>query len=196
MSQLYLIRHGNTFDQGQQVLRVGARSDLDLSLSGCAQAAALGQHFSAIPLCAVISSPLKRAQQTAEAIIARQENSRLEMRIDPRLNELDYGPDEGQSEDKVRARLGEQALLDWEHHATVPQDWQVNPDKLIKDWQDIITELKASKAKTIALVTSNGLARFILPHLKGHPKELKLKTGAFACIDLDCLTLRQWNIRP
>jgi len=43
--QLFIVRHGNTFDPGDTVTRVGARTDLPLSSSGRAQADALARHF-------------------------------------------------------------------------------------------------------------------------------------------------------
>ncbi|MEL6754250.1 MAG: histidine phosphatase family protein, partial [Pseudomonadota bacterium] len=45
MQTLYIVRHGNTFDTGDTVLRVGGRTDLPLSTSGEMQATALGIHF-------------------------------------------------------------------------------------------------------------------------------------------------------
>ena len=42
MTDIYIVRHGNTFDKGDVVTRVGARTDLPLSRSGFAQAEALG----------------------------------------------------------------------------------------------------------------------------------------------------------
>ena len=44
-ADIYIVRHGNTFDPGDTLLRVGARTDLALSVSGCEQADRLGRHF-------------------------------------------------------------------------------------------------------------------------------------------------------
>ena len=44
---IYIVRHGNTFDKGDVVTRVGARTDLGLSSSGQTQAEALAIHFMA-----------------------------------------------------------------------------------------------------------------------------------------------------
>ncbi|HAO37083.1 MAG TPA: histidine phosphatase family protein, partial [Hyphomonas sp.] len=38
MARLIIVRHGNTFDKGDTVTRVGGRTDLPLSASGLAQA--------------------------------------------------------------------------------------------------------------------------------------------------------------
>ena len=40
MSRVYIVRHGNTFDRGDVILRVGGRTDIPLSTSGIDQAKA------------------------------------------------------------------------------------------------------------------------------------------------------------
>ncbi|MFZ4686424.1 MAG: histidine phosphatase family protein [Hyphomonadaceae bacterium] len=37
-TRIFIVRHGNTFDKGDVVTRVGGRTDLPLSTSGSAQA--------------------------------------------------------------------------------------------------------------------------------------------------------------
>ena len=72
MANLYVVRHGNTFEAGEAPRRVGARTDLPLTAAGLAQAEALGRHFAdaGIRFTAVLSGPLLRTRQTAAAIIA------------------------------------------------------------------------------------------------------------------------------
>ena len=120
---LYLVRHGNTFDKGDEILRVGGRTDLPLSLSGLDQADALADAFKNIPLKACYSSPLKRTRQTANAIC---QGHNIEIQNAEFLREIDYGPDEGQSEKDVIARLGEKALQDWEVNTVVPNGWNLD----------------------------------------------------------------------
>ena len=43
--KVYIVRHGNTFDKGDVVTRVGARTDLPLSSSGQTQAEQLAAYF-------------------------------------------------------------------------------------------------------------------------------------------------------
>ncbi len=45
MARLIILRHGNTFDTGDIPTRVGAHTDLSLSVSGRMQADALAAHF-------------------------------------------------------------------------------------------------------------------------------------------------------
>jgi len=110
-SRLVIVRHGNTFDAGDVVTRVGGRTDLPLSSSGQAQAAALARHFAAAGtvFATARSSPLKRTRATAEAILAAVRNA-PELTTDLFLREIDYGPDENRPEEEVVARIGKAAL--------------------------------------------------------------------------------------
>lgn len=201
-ARLYIARHGNTFDKGDTVLRVGGRTDLDLSASGRVQAAALGAHFanSGIAFERVISGPLKRTLQTADAIAAEAFTAG-EVEIVEGLREVDYGPDEAQPEDLVIARIGQAALDAWEHEAIVPEGWQVDPDALVDVWRAILEQARARGGNTLA-VTSNGIARFALPAI-GMSGEalaetpLKLRTGAYGVIGMNGAPgLVNWDVRP
>ena len=198
MAKLYIVRHGNTFDTGDTILRVGGRTDLDLSLSGHEQAVALGANFKSIGVrpASVLAGPLKRTRQTAEAITSA---IGLDAAIiDERLREVDYGPDEGQPEETVVARIGEAALAAWEAEAKVPEGWLVDPAELAQIWQDIMAETEATGSDLMA-VTSNGVARFALSgDAGGEAQSLKLKTGAYGIIEVSGGARRvlDWNVRP
>lgn len=198
--RLFAIRHGNTFDAGDVIRRVGGGTDLPLSRSGQAQAADLGRYFAdqGIRPDLILVSPLKRTQQTADALIAAQPDLPA-WQIEPRLNELDYGPDEGLPEDEVVARLGADALEAWDRYAQVPDGWRIDPAALVMDWSLLLEALRQSPAQTIVLVTSNGTARFILPLCEGAQVEsIKLKTAAFCELALpkkDRPRILTWNQR-
>lgn len=201
---VYIVRHGNTFDKGDTVTRVGARTDLPLSVSGQAQAVHLADWFAKedILFTHACSSPLRRTMQTAEAILSRQPGA-LPVHKTPFLKEIDYGVDENRPEAEVVARIGQAALDRWEREAVVPDGWLAEPDQIRQGWQDLFNRLAGGLQDGPALVvTSNGIARFALQvaePAKGSAHELKLKTGAFGRIDLDAggaATVAQWNIRP
>jgi broad specificity phosphatase PhoE len=73
---LLLARHGNTFDKGDKVVWVGARTDLPLTAKGREQAQALGTALapSAARIKRVISGPLLRTRDAA-AIICQALNA-------------------------------------------------------------------------------------------------------------------------
>lgn len=204
MTDIYIVRHGNTFDKGDVVTRVGARTDLPLSQSGQAQADALAKHFAArhpegfdMAFC----SPLLRTRQTAETILAGYEKA-PDLRTLEFLREIDYGPDENQPEEKVIARIGEAALEAWDRDAVPPPGWEVSPDRLIAEWASLLNTLSAPPSfPPVLIVTSNGIARFVLDavvKMACEPDSIKLKTGAYGLIRT-CetgATLMDWNVRP
>lgn len=198
MKHLYIVRHGNTFDKGDTVLRVGGRTDLNLSISGELQAAALALHFAEFERgpVRVIAGPLHRTLQTAKAISDELGVDKVE--VDERLREIDYGPDEGKPEAEVIARIGEDALAAWESEARVPDGWQVSPAALVQVWKDLLIETHHGHGDVVA-VTSNGVARFALEAAGAAGKApLKLRTGAYGVIavrEFD-LELVAWDVRP
>jgi 2,3-bisphosphoglycerate-dependent phosphoglycerate mutase len=203
---LLIARHGNTFSPGDVVTRVGV-TDLPLVESGLLQGRRLGLYLLQNNLVpdVIFTSTLKRALQTAEQ--AQQAmNTVLPIKALSIFNEIDYGIDENQPEDKVVARIGAQALSAWERNAEVPAGWNVNPQEIINNWQLFATELgEHDVGKIILVVTSNGIARFA-PYLTGDFKAfslnygIKIATGAICRLEKktssqywECL---QWNIKP
>lgn len=63
---IYLIRHGETDWNIER--RLQGREDTELNANGIKQAEACGKAFRNIPVDGIVSSPLKRARQTAEII--------------------------------------------------------------------------------------------------------------------------------
>jgi broad specificity phosphatase PhoE len=98
---IYLIRHGHTALNAAGVLR--GRLDPDLDSTGRAEAEALARSFARVPLELVVSSPLRRALATAEAL-ARPHG--LDVNADDGWLDRDYGPWAGQPVSKVKERFG------------------------------------------------------------------------------------------
>jgi broad specificity phosphatase PhoE len=90
--ELWLIRHGETewSLSGQHT----SRTDLALTPEGEHQAAALKSVLTAHPFALVLSSPMKRALQTAHI-------AGLQPEIDPNLHEWFYGEYEGLTSDQI-----------------------------------------------------------------------------------------------
>ena len=204
MTDIFIVRHGNTFDKGDTVTRVGARTDLPLSQSGLAQAEALAAHFTTIEpngFDRAYCSPLVRTRQTAEAILA-QSTGAPELETLEFLREVDYGPDENMPEPDVVARIGEAALLAWETDAVPAPGWEIDPEKVKADWRTLLRDLATQMLnRPVLIVTSNGIARFVLDAVTVHQTDLdsiKLKTGAYGRLqaDGDAVFLRAWNVRP
>lgn len=195
-ARLIIVRHGNTFDKGDVVTRVGGRTDLPLSVSGLAQAEALARHFASHVFATARSGPLKRTRETAAAILAAQANP-PELLTDLFLREIDYGPDENRPEEDVIARIGKPALEAWERDFIPPPGWRVDPAALIGNWQETFAELRDQPGDHL-IVTSNGIARFALSAAGATGLEGKLATAAWGVIALEGEEARvtEWNVRP
>jgi probable phosphomutase (TIGR03848 family) len=138
VTTVLLVRHGLTAATGHTLS--GWTPGIPLDERGTAQARALGARLAALPLDAIISSPLDRCQQTAAAIAAAGQD-RPALQPDDRVGECHYGDWTGQ-ELKVLAKEplwkvvqahpsavrfpgpdGE-AMLDMQHRAvTAVRDW-------------------------------------------------------------------------
>ena len=93
--RLYLIRHGET---GWSLSgRHTGRTDLPLTPNGEDEARELGKHLLEIPFAQVLTSPLKRAQQTC-GLAGLDKNPEIE----PDLAEWDYGDYEGRRSVDIR----------------------------------------------------------------------------------------------
>ena len=200
-TRIIICRHGNTFDTGDVITRVGARTDLPLSVSGRVQAEALGAHFNSMngefKFDRAYCSDLSRTRQTAEAILSQNHDAALLERAF--LKEIDYGVDENIAEEDVVARLGQDAISAWDSDAIVPDGWDVDPDQIRTDWRLFFEEMAQSPGDVL-VVTSNGIARFcldVVDQIDGIAAR-KLKTGAFGLITCDAkgTCLSGWNTRP
>ncbi|MEV4106397.1 bifunctional RNase H/acid phosphatase [Nonomuraea sp. NPDC049695] len=100
-TSLLLLRHGETELSLER--RFSGRGEVELTPNGLAQAAAAAERLSREPYRpdVIVSSPLKRARQTAEAVAQR---TGLDVEVDEDLRELDFGAWEGQTFTEVQRR--------------------------------------------------------------------------------------------
>ena len=89
MATLILVRHGRTTANSTGVL-AGRSTGVRLDETGEEQVARAGERLAAVQLAAVVSSPLERCRQTAQAIVARQPDA-LKVTRERDLVEVDYG---------------------------------------------------------------------------------------------------------
>lgn len=91
MSTLLLVRHGLTPMTGPVL--AGRTADVHLDERGQKQADAVAERIAAVPLSAIVTSPLDRCQETAQAISDAQTAAKREPQwhVDDRLLECDYG---------------------------------------------------------------------------------------------------------
>ena len=97
--RVYLVRHGET-ESNRLGLALG-RDNVPLNEHGLWQAERVGRALASEPLVAVYSSPLRRAQDTAQAVAGHHGR---EVQVEERLIEMDVGEVEGLPFDEVRKR--------------------------------------------------------------------------------------------
>ncbi|MDO4130871.1 histidine phosphatase [Clavibacter michiganensis subsp. michiganensis] len=93
MATVILVRHGRTTANATGIL-AGRTPGVDLDDTGRDQADRAGDRLAAVPLAAVVSSPLQRCWETAQRILERQPGKPVQP-VDPDLTECDYGDWQG-----------------------------------------------------------------------------------------------------
>lgn len=104
MTTLLLVRHGETV--GNSRIRYFGRTDLELSPLGRAQMAAargwIDQHFGAARIAPVMSSPMRRARESAAIISGDPAPIEIKQFV-----EVDFGRFEGLTAEEIAARFPE-----------------------------------------------------------------------------------------
>ena len=134
VTRFIIARHGNTFTSEQTPTRVGGRTDL--ALVETKRGTFVGKYLKQenIVPSKVISAPLKRTKETARLAIAEM-GGNIPLEFDDSFKEIDYGPDENQTEDVVIARVGQDAIDLWNTNVVVPNGWKVDVDGIIDNWK-------------------------------------------------------------
>jgi broad specificity phosphatase PhoE len=173
------VRHGQTeLNRGG---RLQGRLDVPLSELGLRQAAALGRGFAAEPVTRVLSSPLRRACDTAVAI-ARGHG--LEVEVDERLVELDYGEWDGRALADVPAR-------DWDV-------WRADPEFAPPGGERLL-DVTARVAAFTAAVVDPGLAiavSHVSPIKAAVCNALRIDERATFRMQLDVASITRIGHRP
>lgn len=115
MTQLYLVRHGETDFNVEK--RFQGQSNQELNSRGFSQAQALRDHLSVINFSTILCSDLRRALQTAEIIAERLG---IEPTPNPLLREMDFGQWEGLTYEEIETNYP-QELAAWQ------DDMMINP---------------------------------------------------------------------
>ncbi|MBP9674094.1 MAG: histidine phosphatase family protein [Bacteriovoracaceae bacterium] len=205
---LWLTRHGNTFNPQDQVVRVGAKEDLPLTPQGFKQAEHLAQYFlqQKIIFSHCYTGPLKRAKNFGEHILKTM-NYSLPVQIDARLNELDYGDWGGLPDSEIQKRWPTDFFA-WEESSKWPVQgkWGEGEAEVRKRVHHFFLELKKkyNSQEHILVVSSNGLLRYFLTLVQGEfesrvrLKKLKMRTGAIGQIKVhqEIPHLTMWDFRP
>ncbi|MQA83440.1 MAG: MSMEG_4193 family putative phosphomutase [Streptosporangiales bacterium] len=137
MATVILVRHGLTAMTGPVL--AGWTPGVHLDGRGRDQAAALARRLSRVPLASVVTSPLERCRETAEAIVAEREGTTVT--ADERVGECRYGDWTGQRLNKLAKEKLWQVVQAHPSAATFPgergeslRDTQHRAVSAIRDW--------------------------------------------------------------
>lgn len=89
MATVLIVRHGRTTANATGVL-AGRTPGVLLDATGHEQAARTAERLAVVPLVAVVTSPMERCRETAQAILDRQDPTPPTL-VDERVTECDYG---------------------------------------------------------------------------------------------------------
>ena len=161
--QVWLVRHGEV-DQAFAGQAYGSR-DVPLSSRGEKQTQAAAEALATAEIQRVVSSPLQRALRLGEAIASL---SGAELRIDPRLGEVDRGEWQKLGRSEYLARWEEQAEEYWRD----PANWcghggESEADLCTRTWA-AFEEATAGVSRLVVAAHRN-VVRSILAHALGLP---------------------------
>ena len=206
---LILARHGNTFHAQEPAYYVGSQHDLPLVPFGIEQATAIGFALKQrnCQLAGVYSGPLQRMRATAQHALQAMACS-LQIKVDERLNELDYGLWSGLTSQEVRQRFGDADYEAWERQSQWPLlgEWaeteQVVTARMTAFAEDLVN--CHAEHDNILVVASNGCLRYFLKLVPGAFEakvaqgQHKIGTGHLGQLQYrhNKWTLISWNQRP
>jgi len=174
---LVLTRHGLT-DRSIPEQHLGQRIDIGLSDEGRAQADALGRRLAGVAFERIVTSPLRRARETA-AILAAAAPRRPSPEMDDRLREMDYGSWEGLTYAQIEA-ADPAGRARWEREPaanTCPggesgDDVAVRATAFLRDliaWHDALERSGSSAERPVLAVAHSSFARILVCVATGIP---------------------------
>ncbi len=165
--RIVLVRHGET-PWNVEGRYQGRTYDIGLSERGKAQARALGERLQEMAWARVVSSPLRRARETAEILVA---GASAELWLDADLEEISHGLWEGRLATEVQAQWSE-----------VLHRWRTRPDQVrlpggetleevqVRAWRSLERHAEGmGEDDALLVVTHDGVCRVLLARILGLP---------------------------
>jgi len=188
--RLFVVRHGETAEN-VRMSYLGIR-DEPLNETGRRQAECVAEALSQMRLRLIVSSPLRRAADTAARIHAA---SGAGLRKDERLREGSFGEWEGLTRDEVLNRSARDAelLLQWEDNSSIAPPGGESCDDVRQRVVGLIEELTAEFPDTsIALVSHVGPIKALLTAALG----ITFDVSRRLFLDPGTISVVEWSGRP
>lgn len=165
MTNLVLVRHGETVWHAEN--RYTGSTDIALTDRGRAQAWLLAQWAARAGLDAVYSSDLGRTRETAQPSAAAVE---VELQVDARLRELDFGAGEGLTTAEMDERFPDALAAFRDDPAANPLPGGEQPATAVERGRAALKDICAEAPRGRVLVVGHGtLMRLLLCDLLGLP---------------------------
>lgn len=195
--RIYLVRHGETVFNKRGCYY--GRTDAALSLRGREQAEHLGKYFRHIPLKYVLTSPSRRAAETAAIIMAerrkeKEKGQNIEIQEEERLFEQNFGIFEGYTYPELLKKYPD-AFANWNqdyYHYRIPGGESfLDVRKRTESFFDDLKKQaeKADREDAVLLVAHKGTLGHLLAVSVGLPPEgfwnFAIEQGCYSRIDLE-----------
>ena len=165
VTELVLVRHGETEWHAEN--RYAGRSDVALTALGEAQADDLAGWAAGAGLDAVLTSPLSRARRTAGPAATA---AGLDVVVDRRLVEVDFGTAEGLTRDEMRARFPDELSAFLAAPASCPlPGGERGTDAVARARPALDAACRSWPAGRVLVVAHQTLLRLLLCDLVGLP---------------------------
>ncbi|MCP5524996.1 MAG: histidine phosphatase family protein [Verrucomicrobiales bacterium] len=187
ITRLFLIRHGEVEARYQRVF--GGRLDIGLSPRGQEQAEALATYLDGLHFDAVLVSPQRRAQLTAQPLLALNGHQPVP---EPDLREIDFGEWTGLAWEEVRERHGKSAYNWLEEIVTGGMAGAEPAAAIVGRVNGVLQRLRVERpGQRVALVCHGGVVRAALAALL----DLPLTVTAGFEVDYASVTIVDWKPR-
>lgn len=176
---LYAVRHGQT--EKNKYGLVQGQTETDLNEIGISEAEKLQSLVSSLNIDVVISSPLKRAKDTARIIT----NNQLPINIDDRLIERDWGLCEGAHIDEV------DTVKCWNFFLNTDDNGIEKVQDLLKRVSEFLEDIKVRYSdKNVLVVTHSAILRAIHYCLRPIPED-----GDMSKLELPNLRIIEYELK-
>jgi alpha-ribazole phosphatase len=165
--ELVLVRHAEVSEEARG--RCYGRRDFGLSDRGRQQSLRVAEHLADQPVAAIVSSPSRRARETADAIAAPHQ---LAVTVVDELSELDFGELEGLTYEEMESTWPELYAV-----------WMTEPASVAFPGGEALADLQARVAAAVAqlralhdgsvvvAITHAGVVRAVLADALGIPDD-------------------------
>ena len=168
--EIYIVRHGQTMWNKEK--RLQGSVDIELNENGKELAIITGKNLADTHIDIIFSSPLKRAHETAKLI---KNNRDIEIIVDDRLRELNFGSMEGESYEKLYEEKthGFKYFFTEPHLYYPPEDGETLEhlvERASEFMKDVIEPL-AQKYNRVMIVAHGAMNKALMTHVKKHSLE-------------------------